>query len=95
MYSSPGDVLICISCSGSSPSILAAIDRAREGRLRVVGFGGFDGGRMRALCDLYVHVPSSDQGHVESVHVVFDHCITSLLAARAAVPPEPASVGTV
>jgi histidinol-phosphate phosphatase family protein len=50
----------------------------------VLGFGGFDGGAMRAACDRYAHVPSFDYGMVESAHVVFDHCVTALLAERAA-----------
>src|SRR2546421_1034100 len=82
----PGDLLVCVSCSGNSPNVLAAIEAARSYGLRVIGFGGFDGGRMRGLCDPYVHVPSFEYGLVESAHVVIAHCVSALLAERAAGP---------
>jgi len=79
IHARPGDVLICISCSGSSPNVVAAIKEARRIGLRIIGFGGLDGGQMRDRCDVYVHVPSHDYGRVESVHLIFEHCMTSLL----------------
>jgi D-glycero-D-manno-heptose 1,7-bisphosphate phosphatase len=79
IHGRPGDILICISCSGSSPNIVSAIAEARRIGLRVIGFGGLDGGQMRDRCDVYVHVPSHDYGRVESVHLIFEHCMTSFL----------------
>jgi histidinol-phosphate phosphatase family protein len=79
IHARPGDILICISCSGSSPNIVAAIAEARRIGLRVIGFGGLDGGQMRDRCDVYVHVTSHDYGRVESVHLIFEHCMTSFL----------------
>jgi histidinol-phosphate phosphatase family protein len=79
IHARPGDILVCISCSGNSPNIVAAIAEARRIGLRIVGFGGLDGGQMRDRCDVYVHVPSHDYGRVESVHLIFEHCMTSFL----------------
>src|SRR2546423_1662350 len=82
----PDDLLVCVSCSGNSPNVVAAIEGARSWGLHVIGFGGLDGGRMRSLCDAYVHVPSFDYGLVESAHLVFAHCVSALLTERATGP---------
>lgn len=79
IHARPGDLLVCISASGNSHNVLRAISEARSSGLRVIGFGGFDGGRMREACDLYVHAPSYDYGHVETTHLLFDHVLTALL----------------
>lgn len=79
IHARPGDLLICISCSGSSPNVVAAVLEARRLGLRTIAFGGSDGGEMRQLAEVYVHAPSSDYGAIESAHLVFEHCMTSLL----------------
>jgi histidinol-phosphate phosphatase family protein len=87
VHSRPGDVLVCISCSGNSPNITAAIEDARRLGNQVIGFGGFDGGSLMALSDVYVHVPSTDYGFVESAHLVLEHCVTTLIFQAAEVKP--------
>ena len=88
-HARPGDVLVLISCSGSSPNLTTAIEVAKNLGLTTIAFGGLDGGRTRDLCDYYVHVPSRDYGHVETAHLLFEHLLTLLLrdAARAALKP--------
>lgn len=79
----PGDALLCISCSGVSASIVEAIEAARRIGMRVLALGGFTGGPMREMADVYVHVPSSDYGLVESAHLTLDHCLASMVRRRA------------
>jgi histidinol-phosphate phosphatase family protein len=79
IHARPGDLLICISCSGNSPNVVAAVLEARRLGLRTIAFGGSDGGEMRQLAEVYVHAPSSDYGAIESAHLIFEHCMTSLL----------------
>ncbi len=88
-HARPSDLLIVISCSGNSRNLIEAIDVAKRVGLTTIAFGGLDGGRTRSLCDLYVHVPSSDYGHVETAHLLFEHLLTKLLfdAGRAARKP--------
>jgi len=90
-----GDGLLCISCSGNSANIVAAMHEARSRGMSVLAFGGFGGGATREMADAYVHVPSDEYGLVESAHLVIDHCVTSLLqheaetARRAMLEAEP------
>lgn len=73
------DVLIAISCSGNSPNIIKAVEYAKEVGTAVVGVSGFDGGRLRELCDICFHVdaPKGEYGLVEDVHMILDHIIYS------------------
>ena len=54
-----GDVVVAISVSGNSPNVLAAIEYALEVGARTVALTGFDGGRLRTLADVTVHVPTN------------------------------------
>lgn len=74
-----GDVLICISASGNSPNIIAAIEAAKQIGIKVVGLGGFGGGKMAQLADVCLLVPSNGYGPVEDVHMIVDHILTGYL----------------
>jgi D-sedoheptulose 7-phosphate isomerase len=77
----PGDVVIAISASGNSPNVVAAVEYANRAGGVTVGLTGFDGGRLRRLARLGVHVPTSkgEYGPVEDVHMVLDHLLTGYL----------------
>lgn len=97
MLFQPGDVLIAISASGNSPNILRAIEFANAHGGTTVGLIGFDGGRMKSLCDICIHAetPKGEYGPVEDIHLILDHLVTSYLRARlqASVPAAPRSAG--
>ncbi|MDA7818264.1 SIS domain-containing protein [Sulfurimonas sp.] len=75
----PEDVMIAISCSGNSPNIIKAVDYAREIGSTIVGVTGFDGGKLKEVCDINFHVdaPKGEYGLVEDVHMILDHIIYS------------------
>lgn len=81
---SEGDVLVAISASGDSPNVIAAAKLAKQRRGTTVALVGFDGGTLRNLCDIVVHVRSEkgEYGPVEDIHMVLDHMITSYLWMR-------------
>ncbi len=79
-----GDVLVAISGSGNSQNVLNAVDYARSIGMFVIGFTGFDGGKLRQLVDLSVHVPVHDMGMAESLHNVVFHVAMSQLRERLA-----------
>lgn len=76
-FARPKDILIAISSSGNSANIIEAVKIAKELSLSVIGFMGFDGGKLLGLADAKVYVPSFDYGIVESAHDAFCHLITS------------------
>lgn len=74
-----GDLLLVISASGNSPSIVNALEAAREVGVSTLGFLGFEGGKALALCDRSVLVRSSDYGVIEDAHSILMHMVTAAL----------------
>lgn len=76
-----GDLVVAISVSGNSPNVVAAVEYAKAHGARTVGLTGFEGGRVRELADVTVHV-QTQQGEyapAEDVHMVLDHLVGSFL----------------
>lgn len=70
-----GDVVFAISGSGNSPNVLKALKVARESGAFVIGITGFRGGKMKALCDLCLVVPSDHMQYIEDAHLSIAHSI--------------------
>lgn len=79
-----GDVLVAISASGNSPNVVNAVKFAKNAGGGTVGIVGFDGGKLKNLCDHVIHVKTDigKYGPVEDVHMIMDHLITSYLISR-------------
>jgi len=77
-----GDIAIAISGSGNSPNVLKALRVARDGGATTIGLTGFQGGKMKALCDLCVVVPSDNMQVIEDLHVSVSHSVFSCLRSR-------------
>lgn len=78
----PGDVLLAISTSGRSPSILNAMQAARERSMIVIGFSGQTAGHMPPLADIMLHVPSDSTPLIQQVHITAAHIICGLVEER-------------
>lgn len=76
-----GDVLLCLSTSGNSPSILAAARVAREHGAVVVGFSGAAGGRLAALCDHLFTVPHAASDRIQEGHLIAYHFLCEQIEA--------------
>jgi D-sedoheptulose 7-phosphate isomerase len=73
------DVVIAISGSGNSANILNAVDYAKKCGNKIIGLTGFQGGKLRELADISLHVPVNSMQITEDVHMVFDHMMMSIL----------------
>jgi D-sedoheptulose 7-phosphate isomerase len=73
------DVLVAISTSGNSPSILNAIAAARAKNMKVIGLTGQTGGKMAAIVDLLLNVPSSDTPRIQESHILIGHILCLLV----------------
>jgi D-sedoheptulose 7-phosphate isomerase len=78
----PGDVAFAISASGNSPNVLAALQLARSVGAITMGLAGFQGGKMKGLCDYCVIVPSSNMQIIEDFHLSVAHAIFSVIRDR-------------
>jgi D-sedoheptulose 7-phosphate isomerase len=74
-----GDVAVAISTSGNSKNVLKAIAAARELGIVVVGLTGRTGGKMKALCDRCVCVPSDSIARIQEAHITLIQILCGIL----------------
>jgi D-sedoheptulose 7-phosphate isomerase len=77
-----GDIAFAISASGNSPNVLLALKTAREHGAIAVGVAGYQGGRMKRLCDLCVVVPCDHVQMIEDMHHAILHAIFTVVRER-------------
>jgi D-sedoheptulose 7-phosphate isomerase len=82
MQAQPGDVLICISSSGNSANILAALRKASSMGLKTIALTGFYGGESARLADISLHVAAHNYGVVEDCHQILMHNIAQYIYGR-------------
>jgi D-sedoheptulose 7-phosphate isomerase len=74
----PGDVLLAISTSGSSPSVVSAVRATGEMGLRTVALTGRGGGKTGAALgadDVHICVPHDRTMRIQEVHLLVLHCL--------------------
>ncbi|MDA7950804.1 MAG: SIS domain-containing protein [Pirellulaceae bacterium] len=81
-YGNEGDLVIAISGSGNSPNVLKAVDWANRHRLVTFGLTGFDGGKLKEVQQMGLHVNVSDMGITESLHLAVFHWVLDDLYGR-------------
>jgi D-sedoheptulose 7-phosphate isomerase len=74
-----GDVLLGISTSGNSPNVVRTAEVAREAGIRVVGLLGRDGGKLKALSDVAIVVPSGVTARIQEAHLLVIHTLCGLI----------------
>ncbi len=75
----PDDLLIIHSTSGESPNVLRAAEAARAKGVRVLAFSARDGGRLRALADHSVVIPTQRTDRAQELHLCIEHLICDLV----------------
>jgi D-sedoheptulose 7-phosphate isomerase len=74
-----GDKLILISASGNSPNLVAAAEWFKEQGGMVIGWLGFDGGKLKSIVDIPIVVesPKGEYAPIEDIHLVINHIIVT------------------
>ena len=75
----PGDTAIGISTSGNSPSVLEALDVARNKGLFTIGFTGETGGKMNGRTEALFRVPSRVTARIQETHILLGHILCELV----------------
>lgn len=75
----PGDIVLAISASGSSPNVVRAVQVARDHGAHTIAFTGATGGRLKDLVDYLITVPDDNIGRQEDGHMILNHIIATTL----------------
>lgn len=71
----PGDVLISLSTSGTSPNVLAAVKAAHETGLTTWALTGPHPNPLAAMCDDAVCVEATTTATVQEIHLLLVHAL--------------------
>ena len=74
-YGKRGDLLVLVSGSGNSANLIKANQMAKKMGIKTLAVVGYDGGKLKNICDNYVHVPSFDMQICEDIHLIFGHIV--------------------
>jgi D-sedoheptulose 7-phosphate isomerase len=74
----PGDALLGISTSGTSPNVLRAIEAARRVPMATIALTGTQG-RLKVLTDVVITVPSDSVQHIQEAHLSIEHILCYLV----------------
>lgn len=70
-----GDVLLAISTSGNSPNVIKAVEMAHKKGMKVIGFLGGSGGKLKPKVDVAVVIPSSNTQRIQEGHITVAHIL--------------------
>jgi len=78
-----GDVLLAISTSGNSPNVVKAVEMAKKKGMKVIGFLGGSGGKLKLMVDVPVVIPATNvqriqEGHITAAHILCEGVEKSL-----------------
>ena len=74
-----GDILIAISTSGNSGNVVKAVEKAHEKGMKVIGFLGGLGGKLKRIVDIPIIIPSSNVQRIQEGHINVGHIICELV----------------
>jgi D-sedoheptulose 7-phosphate isomerase len=78
-FAEPGDVVVGITTSGSSPNIVLALEEAKRRGALTVAFTGNGGGKVAEIADLALVGPDGYSAIIQEVHITMGHIICDLV----------------
>jgi D-sedoheptulose 7-phosphate isomerase len=70
-----GDIVVAITTSGNSSNVVKGLKVARDAGAFTIGITGFEGGKVKELCDLCLVVPSDNVQFLEDAHLCISHSV--------------------
>jgi D-sedoheptulose 7-phosphate isomerase len=76
------DILVGMSTSGNSVNIVKAFETARERGITTIGMTGEGGGKLKALSDHLIAIPSRNTPRIQEAHMLLGHIICELVEEK-------------
>lgn len=74
-----GDIFIGISTSGNSQNIINAFESAHDRGVTTVALVGRDGGKMGAMADYAIIIPSNATPRIQESHILIGHILCDII----------------
>ncbi|MES2637547.1 MAG: D-sedoheptulose 7-phosphate isomerase [Pseudomonadota bacterium] len=75
----PEDLVIGITTSGNSANVVRAMEAAKEIGATTVGLTGGNGGKLNAICDFNLVMPSPVTARIQEAHIFVGHSLCEIL----------------
>jgi len=75
----PGDVVVGLTTSGTSPNIVLALEEAKRRGATAIAFSGNGGGRVAEVADIALVGPHGYAALVQEVHITLGHIVCDLV----------------
>jgi D-sedoheptulose 7-phosphate isomerase len=82
-YAKPGDMVLALSVSGSSPNVVKAVEWARAHGVWTAALVGAKGGALARVADLPIVIPTEHYGRAEDAHMTVCHMLCYLFIENA------------
>jgi D-sedoheptulose 7-phosphate isomerase len=73
-----GDILIGLSTSGNSGNVVKAFETAKNLGVKTIGFTGETGGKMKAVSDYLINIPSTNTPRIQECHMLLGHTLCEI-----------------
>lgn len=83
-FGEPGDILICLSTSGSSRNVQRALEEAKMRGLRTIALLGRDGGAAAGAAEIELVVRSESTARIQEAHMLLLHVLCEAVEERLA-----------
>ena len=78
----PEDLVIGITTSGNSANVVRAMEAAKEIGATTVGLTGGTGGKLTAICQHNLIMPSSVTARIQEAHIFVGHSLCEILESN-------------
>ena len=78
-FGKANDVLLAFSVSGSSKNIIKCAKIAKQKKIKIISFTGFNGGKLKKLSNYNINFLSNNFGIVEDCHLTLMHFISQYI----------------
>ena len=73
------DVVIGISTSGEAINVFKGLEQAKKNKAFAIALTGKDGGKLKAIADISLIVPSNSTARIQEAHITIGHIICNLI----------------
>jgi len=81
-FGQPGDVLICLSTSGSSRNVQRALEEAKQRGVVTIALLGRDGSVTKGMAEIELLVRGENTARIQEAHMLLLHVICEAVEAR-------------
>lgn len=78
----PEDLVIGLTTSGNSANVVSAIEAANTIGATTVGLTGGTGGKLNALCNYNIVIPSNVTARIQEAHIFVGHSLCEILESE-------------